>query len=310
MSQPINSFFSQVNLVEEFRRVFAISENTSDKLLTSLTILIVLTFLKLFFDRYARKHFDEPTLAYHYHRLIFYFYAFCMLFFIGRIWVGGIDSLTTFLGLFSAGLAISLHDIFANFAGWVYILWRQPFRLGDRIEIGNIAGDVVDIRMFQFSVVEIGNWVDADQSTGRIIHIPNAKILRESLANYHIGFAFIWNEISLKITFDSDWKAAKSILSEILDEIATPLAVGAQEQIRESAEKYLIHYSKLTPIVYTAVRDNGIVLSARYLVDPRKRRSTEQQIWEAVLEKMASQKEITLAYPATRVFISDKKVID
>lgn len=306
MPNFLASIFSDSHYAEELKRVLTISEKTSDRLLTSLGLLITLTLLKLLADRYIRKNSTDPKKIYEYRRLIVYIYSFVLLLLIGRVWIEGMDSLTTFLGLLSAGLAITMHDIFANLAGWAFIVWRKPFGLGDRIQIGPHAGDVIDIRIMQFSIVEIGNWVDADQSTGRIIHIPNIRVLREPLANYHIGFEFIWNEVAVTITFESNWRRAKEMLNEIINTIATPLSQGAEEQIRGSAEKYLIHYSKLTPIVYTSVKANGIVLSARYLVDPRKRRSTEHQIWEAVLDQIAGQNDIALAYPATRVYLENE----
>ena len=95
----------------------------------------------------------------------------------------GLRSLGTFLGLLSAGLAIALKDVVASMAGWIFILWRRPFQLGDRIQIGDRAGDVVDLRLFQFTLLEIGNWVDADQSTGRSIHVPNGAVFTEPLFN-------------------------------------------------------------------------------------------------------------------------------
>ena len=217
----------------------------------------------------------------------------------------GLDSLTTFLGLASAGLAIALHDIIADIAGWVFILSRKPFKVGDRIQIGDIAGDVIDIRFFQFSMVEIGNWVDADQSTGRIIHVPNNKVLREPLANYEIGFAYIWHEVPVLVTFESDWKKAKQILQRIADDSARHLSEGAQAQIRKAAEKYLIFYDKLTPVVYTTVRESGILLTMRYLVNPRQRRTTEEKIWEAVLDAFAGEGDIALAYPTTRFYTTE-----
>ena len=95
---------------------------------------------------------------------------------------------------------------------------RKPFKVGDRIEIDQITGDVIDIRIFQFSVVEVGNWIDADQSTGRIVQVPNSKVLREALANYQIGFEYIWHEIPVLITFESDWKKAKGLLQKIAND--------------------------------------------------------------------------------------------
>ena len=115
------------------------------------------------------------------------------------VWSTAIRATGTFLGLLSAGLAIALKDLVADVAGWVFILARRPFDLGDRIQIGPHAGDVVDRGIFQFAIMEIGNWVEADQSTGRVIHVPNALVFTEALANYSAGFAFLWNELPVLV---------------------------------------------------------------------------------------------------------------
>ena len=159
--------------------------------------------------------------------------------------------------------------------------------------------------MFEESIdiaIGIVNWVDADQSTGRIVHVPNSKVLREPLANYHIGFEYIWNEIQVRITFESAWKKAKRLLENIASANVEHLSKGAQEQIRQAAKKYFIFFTKVTPIVYTTVKDNGVLLTIRYLVNPRQRRSTEQQIWEATLDAFDKEKDIEFAYPTTRFY--------
>jgi len=221
---------------------------------------------------------------------------------VGLVWIEGVGSLTTFLGLASAGVAIAMHDTIANITGWFFIISKQPFKVGDRIQIGDTSGDVIDVRLFQFSMVEIGNWVDADQSTGRIVHVPNSKVLREPLANYQIGFEYIWNEIAVLITFESNWKKAKELLGIIAQKNVKHLSEGAQDQIRRAAEKFFIFYGALTPIVYTTVKDSGVMLTIRYLVNPRQRRSTEQQIWEAILDSFSNETDIDLAYPTTRFY--------
>lgn len=108
-----------------------------------------------------------------------------------RIWVGDLSGLAAYFGILSAGLAIALQDPLTNFAGWIFIAVRKPFEVGDRIQIGEHSGDVIDLRLFQFTMIEVGNWVDADQSTGRIIHIPNGWVFKRSTANYAQGFNFI-----------------------------------------------------------------------------------------------------------------------
>lgn len=146
---------------------------------------------------------------YHWQKAISYVTIVVGVLLIGRLWFEGIDSLATYLGLLTAGLAIALQELIVSLAGWVFILWWRPFQVGDRIQIGAHTGDVIDIRLFQFTLMEVGSWVDAEQSTGRIIHIPNSQVFRESQANYGQAFRYIWNEIPVLITFESDWKRPK-----------------------------------------------------------------------------------------------------
>lgn len=226
---------------------------------------------------------------------------------LAMLWIEEFKNLSTFLGLVSAGIAISLKDIISNIAGWLYILWRKPFKVGDRIEIGAVAGDVVDTRIFHFSLMEIGNWVENDQSTGRIVHIPNHKIITESLANYGQGFQYIWNEISVLLTFESDWKKAKKILLKIAEKHAEHLSAEAEQKVRMAARKYMIIYNYLTPIVYVSVKDSGIQLTIRYLCEPRKRRTTMDEIWEDVLQEFSMYNDIDFAYNTQRVILDENR---
>ncbi len=221
---------------------------------------------------------------------------------LGRVWVRGFQSLATFLGLLSAGIAIALRDPFVNLAGWFFIVWRRPLEVGDRIQIGQNAGDVIDIRVFQFTLMEIGNWVHADQSTGRVIHIPNGKVFSEALANYSKGFKYIWNEIPVLITFESNWQKAREVLLEIGSRHAASMSGAAERRLREAARKFMIFYNKLTPTVYLTVEDCGVLLTVRYLCEPRNRRSTEQAIWEDILLGFEEHDDIDFAYPTTRYF--------
>lgn len=219
-----------------------------------------------------------------------------------RIWFTGVRDWGTFLGLVSAGLAIALKDLVANLAGWAFILWRRPFEVGDRIEIGAHAGDVIDLRLFQFTLLEIGGWVGADQSTGRIIHVPNGKVLTEPLANYTKGFRYVWDELAVLVTFESDWRRAKALLERVAATHAEHLTDEAQRQLLEASRRFMIFYTKLTPIVYTSVQDSGVLLTLRYLCDPRQRRTTAQAMWEDILTAFAAEPGIDFAYPTTRFY--------
>ena len=224
------------------------------------------------------------------------------VFLVGRTWFAGMQTVATFFGLLSAGLAIALKDPVSDLAAWGFILWRRPFEVGDRIQIGQFSGDVIDLRLLQFTLNEIGNWVDADQSTGRIIHIPNGRVFSEAVANYDKGFKYIWHEVPVLVTFESNWRKAKEVLTEIAFKHAQHLTEQAEADLLTASRQYLINYTKLTPIVYTKVAASGVQLTIRYLIEPRKRRGTEHAIWEDILTRFAEAPDIELAYVTTRSF--------
>ena len=292
-------------MINYIAELLHISTDLTLKLIYTLIALAVLFSLKFFTVKIVCRKVEDDKRRYHIRRTVTYVYTFIIVIVIGSIWFKGIQSLSTFLGLASAGLAVAMHDTIANMAGFFFIEARKPFKVGDRIQLDTFKGDVIDIRLFQFSIVEVGNWVDADQSTGRIIHMPNSMVLRLPLSNYHIGFEYIWNEIPVLVTFESNWKKAKELLLGIGRENAEYLSQGAQAQIRNAARKYLIVAGKLTPTVYTTVKDSGIMRTIRYLVDPRQRRGTEQKIWEDILDAFAKEPDIALAYPTTRFYVSN-----
>ncbi|MDN5351345.1 MAG: hypothetical protein PWQ12_261 [Clostridiales bacterium] len=226
------------------------------------------------------------------------FFAVALVLLIKWLNMGG--SLLTFLGLFSAGVALALKDILLNLVAWIYILVKQPFSVGDRIEISGIKGDVIDQNIFKFRVVEIGNWVQAEQSTGRIIHIPNYKIFTDPLANYSLGFEYIWDEIAVTVTFESDWKKAKRLLTTIVEAHSEDVSEAFQKALRETSRKYMIYYHNLSPIVYTDVIDIGVRLTMRFLCSPKERRNKNEEIWENVLETFSKESDLDFAYPTIR----------
>lgn len=273
-----------------------------NRILTSLLIIFVLWFLRFLLLRIVWGRTEDVQVRYRWQKTSVYVIAVLGILLIGRVWFEGIQSLATYLGLVSAGIAIALKDLVTSLAGWVFIIVRRPFLVGDRIQIGTHAGDVIDIRIFKFTLLEIGNWVDADQSTGRIIDIPNSYVLTETLANYHKGFQFIWNEIPVLITFESNWKKAKSILLKIAGKHGADLSKTAEKRVKEASKKYMIFYKTLTPIVYTSVKNSGVLLTIRYFIDPRSRRGSEQAIWEDILKEFAKRNDIDFAYPTQRIY--------
>lgn len=274
------------------------------KVLLSALSVLALMVLRRVVLRVAHKRLDEPRIRYRWGKISGYVTTVVAVLIIMNIWLEGLRSLGTFFGLLTAGLAIALKDLVANLAGWLFIMWRRPFDLGDRIQIAGFAGDVVDLRIFQFTLLEIGNWVDADQSTGRIIHVPNHKVFSEPTGNYTAQFPYLWHEVPVLVTFESDWQKAKAILQEIVTEAVGDMPEQAERAMRDASRTLLIFYQKFTPIVYTTVKDSGVLLTIRYLCNPRHRRGTSQVIWEGILQAFARHPDIDLAYPTQRLYVN------
>jgi len=272
------------------------------KLLNSLLVVLLAPLMQWLIMSVVRRQAKDSTRVYRAFVAVRYIVAVLAVVFLAGIWIRGLEHLATYLSIISAGLVIAMQSSVSNLAGFFFIIWRKPFILGDRIEIMGIAGDVIDIRIFQFTVVEVRNWVDADQSTGRIVHIPNSKVLVEPTANYTTGFEYIWNEVPVLVTFESNWREAKAILERIAAEHCEKFTPEAERQIRKAAQRYMIVAGKLTPIVYTSVRDSGVLVTLRYLTLARTRRGTEQTIWEAILDAFAEHDDIDFAYPTTRFY--------
>ncbi len=292
-----------MQLIKEwFQNSLNLSSALQTRLLSSLVIILAIWLLRILAMQFVGHRTEDVGVRYRWRKTTAYLATFLSVLFVGLMWVRGVQSMATFLGLLSAGLAIALRDPVTNLVGWAFILWRRPFTVGDRIQIGDYAGDVIDLRIFQFTLLEIGNWVTADQSTGRMLHIPNAKIFQEVLANYTTGFEYIWNEVAVCVTFESDWEKAKTILQEIADQHAAQLSEAAAERIRQAAQRFMITYSKLTPIVYTRVEESGVLLTIRYMCQPRRRRSSEHAIWEDVLRAFDRHSDIEFAYPTQRFY--------
>jgi small-conductance mechanosensitive channel len=292
---------------EQLQQWSGLSEVALRNVVLTILVLVVLGFIRGMLLRLVRRRVLDVRAQYNWRKAITYSIVLIGFILIGRIWIAEFGALATFLGLLSAGIAIALRDLLVDMAGWLFIVWRRPFSAGDRISVVGHAGDVIDQRLFQFTLLETGTITGAGQSTGRIIHIPNGKVFTEPVINYTRGFQYLWNEIPVTVTFESNWRAAKEILSEIAHDKAEHLSEDAERRVRQAAQEFMIFYTKLTPNVYTDVVDYGVRLTIRYLVEPRRRRGSEEVLWEAILDAFHEREDIDFAYPTRRVYYNPRE---
>lgn len=287
-----------------------VSPETQANIFLSLVIVFAVFFVRRGVMAVVHRRVDDTEVRYRWAKITSNVAFVIAVLFLVQVWFTALRSLGTFLGLVSAGLAIALRDLVADLAGWGFIAWRRPFDVGDRIQIGSHAGDVVDRRLFQFTIMEIGNWVEADQSTGRLIHIPNQMVFSEPLANYVKGFPYLWNEIKLLLTFESDWRKARELVNALADDLTMEITKEANSPQPRGEPRFLIRYRKLTPVVYVSVKDSGVLLTLRYLSRPRERRGSSSAMWERLLDMVDEHPDIQLAYPTQRINLSREVVAE
>lgn len=271
------------------------------KLIQTGLVLLIGYCLIFVFVGIVNRRIKDLKVKYLVRKNVIYLLNILIILYIAFVWVQNVGSITIFLSIVGAGIALALQEAILCLAGWFLILVRRPFSVGDRIELGGVKGDVIDIRPFQTLLLEIGNWVQADQSTGRIVNVPNSMVFKKENYNYSHGFEFIWNEIKVLVTFESDWKRAEKIMTGHAVEQAEGMEKIVKSKIDEMTRRYMIRYEKFTPIVYVDIKESGVELTLRYLTEARKRRTTADELCRAILEDFKKEEKVNFAYPTYRI---------
>ncbi len=249
---------------------------------------------------HINKRIEDVTLKHSYRKLTVYSLTGLALFLAGIIWLQHVN-LGVLFSIIGAGLVISLSELILSGFGWFLLTVRGPFKTGERVQIGEIKGDVIDIRAFYIALLEVEGWVKEEQSTGRIVYLPNNFIFKNPIYNYSKGFNFIWNEVKITITFESNYHKAKEICLKYLDEFHNNWARDLDKKIRQVQDSYAIHYSRLTPTVYVKIVESGVELSLRYLVEPLQIRFSEDFLSKKLLDEFAMANDINFAYTTYRI---------
>ncbi len=207
-----------------------------------------------------------------------------------------LGGLTVALGVAGAGIAFALQEVIASVAGWLAILFGGFYKTGDRVQLGGIKGDVIDIGVLRTTVMELGQWVDGDLYNGRIVRIANSFVFKEPVFNYSADFPFLWDEVKIPVKFGSDYQLAEELIQKAGDKITGAYAEEAKGKWKEMTEKYLIESANINPMVSLVANDNWVEFTLRYIVDFKRRRITKNEIFKEILSVVdKSQGKIILA---------------
>ena len=194
------------------------------------------------------------------------------------------------LGLISLILGFALQTPITSFIGWIYLLIRVPYRVGDRIKIGDATGDVIDVSYLDTTLWEFGGHLSTDHPTGRIIKFPNSDVLKTAVYNYTWPvFPYVWNEVKFHIAYDSDLEFVSKVMQEV-----------AEAEVGESMMERIRVYRELlsqTPVDQLQVRERPAVLFrvsentwleaiVRYLVPPKSAGRVKTRLIKNLLQRL------------------------
>lgn len=254
-------------------------------------------------DRQIRGHVADPEKRHRYRKRVGYTVAAVILVILAVVFFERLRGIGTFLGFIGAGLAIALREYLAAFLAWFYIVGQRNVTLGSRIEVAGVRGDVIDIGVLKLTVVEVRGEDSGDQSSGRLVTIPNFKVLTEPVFHFTAASPFVWDEIEFTVTFESDWEKAREIVERIGGDVFEPYRNEVERGFRKLERDYAFRYGVTTPIVYTAIGQSGIELRLRYLTHVRRRRGNRDAISRRVLRRFREEgQSIELAYPTSRTY--------
>lgn len=286
----------------EWLSQFPLSENV--RLLLTLGAAFLLWIWSKALSRIIQHRVPDYARGYAFRKLISYAAFFLFVFLAAVIWQRHVQGLSTFLGLIGAGIAFSLQEVIASIAGWVMITWKRTYRVGDRVEIGGIQGDVIDLGLIRTTLMETGSWVQADQQTGRVVTISNATALRQPVFNYTAYFPYLWDGITIPVTFRSDWERAVQLISEEVELFHARIQAEAAETLELMRRSFYLPRSEAKPGVYVRFTDNWIEISVRYLVPSRERRTASSELSQAILRCVLAEPGITIASETMHVSLS------
>lgn len=210
------------------------------------------------------------------------------LFIVIILYSESLGGLTVALGVAGAGIAFALQEVIASFAGWLALLFGNFYKTGDRVQLGGIKGDVIDIGILRTTLMETGNWVDGDLYNGRIVRIANSFVFKEPVFNYSGDFPFLWDEIKVPIRYGSDFELARSICLKVAEKITGGYGREAEETWAHMTRKYQVEKATTQPMITLIANDNWIEFTVRYVVDFKRRRITKSLLFTDLLNEIQS----------------------
>jgi len=246
-----------------------------------LIVIVILLCIQLI-RKALKRHISNTSIRYKSQKGIEILGYFLIIILSISYFTGNIKDFTIAIGLFSAGVAFTLQELILSIAGSLYIFIVKVYTPGDRIEINGIKGDVIDVDSIYTTMMEIGQWVESDNYSGRIVKLSNAFVFKGPIYNYSQDFPFIWDQFNLPIRYGSDMELAKSIVVKIASETLSEYTKASKSQWESVVKKYYIEDAEVESTLAIRLTDNWVEFNLRYIVDYKKRRITRHMLHDEI----------------------------
>ena len=256
------------------------------KIIAVIIGVIFLAVVSKFIKRVLKKRVKESDSRYKANKFVTFFTYILAVLLISIVFSDKLGGLTVALGVAGAGIAFALQEVIASVAGWIAIAFAGFYKTGDRVQLGSIKGDVIDIGVLRTTIMETGQWVDGDLYNGRIVRIANSFVFKEPVFNYSGDFPFLWDEIKIPVKFGSDYELARSIIYKSANEVVAGYPEKAKKHWDEMLKNYLLENSSLDTMVTITANDNWVEFTLRYVVEFKKRRITKDKIFTGLLKEI------------------------
>jgi small-conductance mechanosensitive channel len=211
------------------------------------------------------------------------------------IWFNNPTQLASAAAFVTAGLAIASQRMITAFAGYLIILRGKNFNVGDRIVMGGVRGDVIELGFMQTTIMEMGQppgeqadapsmWISARQYTGRIVTVTNDKIFDTPVYNYTTEFPYIWEEMRIPVPYNADRGRAEQILLDAARRRTTKVRELGEEPLKDLERRYMIKREDLEPKLYYRLTDNWCEMAVRFIVDAHEVRGVKDLMSRDILD--------------------------
>jgi len=233
------------------------------------------------------RHFGQADARYRVRKFVVFSGYVAILLFVSILFEDRLGRLSFALGVAGAGVAVALQDVLASIAGAFSIGFSKLYTVGDRVQIGDTRGDVIDIGLLRTTLMEVGSWVGRDLYSGRIVRIPNNIVLKNSIFNYSQGFRFIWDQIKVVFTLTSDAGLARAMLLRVANEVIGEYLVEAQNSWNAVSDDYRSENPPIEPVVTLAVNAGSLEFTVNYVVDYTKRTTMQDRLFAKIVDEVA-----------------------